>query len=717
EALASYRELAEQLAGELGLDPSPELTALQHAILTQDPALAARTRPAAGDGPPRTNLPAPLTSLIGRADAVTEVRALLASGRLVTLTGPGGVGKTRLAVEIATSQQDFFPNGVWLAELAAAGQAGGQSGEPDGRAAPHSTAAQADVTELVSAALGIRDDDAAGAPAARLAAALRTRQMLLVLDNCEHVIGPAARLAEQLLAAAPGLRIVATSQEPLAIRGEQLYEVPPLQLPEGTELEALAQAAAVQLFAARAAAAAPGFALDADNTDAVAVICRRLDGMPLALELAAARVRGLGVHALADRLDDRFRLLAAATHTGPTRQQTLRAVIDWSWDLATEPEHIVLRRLAVHAEGCTLAAAEFVCAGRGVDRADVAGLLARLVDRSLVTVTQGADGPRYRLLESVAAYGAERLREAGETDRAQLRHREFYTALAEQARPQLRGHRQRQWLERLDRETANVHSALDGAVRRGEAHLALRLAGAMTWYWFLRGRLTEASRVLAAALATGADEPGAERAYALAWQAGITLLAGGGAGAAGGGDLTGAAGSAGAAADPAERARAALTMYDGVDDLRGRAEAEWLLGFAASDFGDPALGEDLVDRALTAFRALGDRWGMAAALSTRAKLAAIRGAQASVRDDGEQSLSLFRELGDGWGQLQATEWLGALCETAGDYEQGRRLHTEGLALATDLGLWPQAADRLSWLGRIAMLLGDYEQARELLEHA
>jgi predicted ATPase len=609
---------------------------------------------------------------------VTAVRTLLASSRLVTLTGPGGVGKTRLALETAAPQASVFPDGTWLVELAAeAGEAG--------------------VAELTSAALGLRDSAPPGPLADWLAAALESRQMLLVLDNCEHLIGPVAALAGRLLRAAPGLRILATSQEALAIDGEQLWEVPPLELPgpEDGEATVVAQAGAVRLFVARAAAAAPGFTLDGDNARAVAAICRRLDGIPLALELAAARVRALGVHTLAARLDDRFRLLTAGKRGAPARQQTLRAVIDWSWELASEPEQIVLRRLAVHTDGCTLTAAEQTCAGDGLDRADVAGLLARLVDRSLVAVTaEGAREPRYRLLESVAAYGTERLREAGELERFQRGHRQFYTALAEQARSRLRGDSQRQWLQRLDRESANIRSALDGAIGHREADLALRLAGAMTWYWFLRGRLTEARRALESALACPGGS-GPARAFATAWQAGITLLAGA----------------------PADHAAAALKPHGGIHDPAGRAEAEWFLGFATSDFGDLSLSEDLIGRALTAFRAAGDRWGIAAALSTRAKHAAARGDLAAVHDHGQQSLALFRELGDRWGQLQATEWLGSRCETVGDYEQGRQLHVEGLRMAKELGLWPQAADRLTWLGRIATLTGDYARARELLEEA
>ena len=354
----------------------------------------------------------------------------------------------------------------------------------------------------------------------------------------------------------------------------------------------------------------------------------------------------------------------------------------------------MLRRLAVHADGCMLTAAEQTCAGDGLEQADIADLLGRLVDRSLVTVTaEGMDEPRYRLLESVAAYGTERLREAGELDRWQRRHREFYTALAERGRCELRGPDQQRWLYRLDREGANIHSALEGTFGHRDAELALRLAGATTWYWFLRGRLTEARRALSSALALEGSGPG--RAFATAWLGGITLLAGG----------------------PVDDARAALSPYGDVDDPAGQAEAEWFLGFGTSDFGDLSMSEELTGRALAAFAASGDRWGIAAALSTRAKHASIRGDLDAVRDYGQRSLELFRQLGDGWGQLQATEWLGARCETVGDYEQGLRLHADGLRMARELGLWPQAADRLTWLGRIAILTGDYAQARELLGDA
>jgi predicted ATPase len=583
----------------------------------------------------------------------------------------------------------------------------------------------AKVAEVVAATLGIRDSAGEPVPpAARLADALRGRRLLLVLDNCEHVVESVAELAAFLLGSAPELRILATSREPLGVAGEVLRAVPPLDLPDpaaGGAPEVLHQSSAVRLFAARAAAAAPGFTLNAGNAHAVAAICRRLDGIPLALELAATRVRALGVHDLAARLDHRFRLLAAGYRGAPPRHQTLRATIDWSWRLATGPERTVLRRLAVHVEGCTLEAAEQVCAAPGgkrgdagrkdagpgeragddVDAAEVLGLLARLVDRSLVAVVDGAGGLRYRLLESVSAYGVERLREAGELEEVRQHHRRYYRSLAERAVPHLRGGEQRRWLERLDAESANLRSAVDGTVRHGAAEDALRLAGALAWYWFLRGRLSEARRSLEAALAVEGDAPVAVRAAAMAWLAGVRLLSG--------------HGTAGAAAGAGETGDKALRLYDDISDQCGQATATWFLGFATSDFGDPSVSEALVDRALASFRAANNRWGVAAALSTRAKHAHLRGDLAGLRSNSEQSLDLFRELGDRWGQLQATEWLGALAEIVGDYQEATRLHRDGLRLAEELGLWPQVADRTSWLGRVAMLVGDYAQARELLD--
>ncbi|MBW4716027.1 BTAD domain-containing putative transcriptional regulator [Saccharothrix obliqua] len=634
EALASYAELRRALAEEQGLEPGPELVAVHRALLGHE---AAR---------PRTNLPAPVTELVGRADAVRAVAARLGTSRLVTLTGPGGVGKTRLAVETARALVGTARDGAWLVELAGLDRA-----EPAGDAVERVAAAVAEV-------LGLREDAPGGfgpGGAARLAdrvvAATRGRDVLLVLDNCERLVEPVARLVSELLRAAPDLRVLATSQEPLGLAAEAVWAVPPL-----------AEGDAVRLFAARASAAAPGFAVTPANEAAVTAICRRLDGLPLALELAATRVRALGVATLLDRLDDRFRLLAGGHRDAPARQRTLRAMIDWSWDLLSTAEQTVLRRLSVTAEGCDLAAAEAVCAGGGVRAEDVADLLTGLVNRSLVVAPDHGGRARYRLLESVADYGRDRLREAGEEDAVRARHATHYRSLAERADPELRGPDQLTWLDRLDADTANLRAALD--VDPGAAtHLA--------WYWFLRGRVHEALRHL-----TGP------------WRAGFAVLAGG-------------------------SAEAVAPDADAVEDPR----AAWFLGYVLATVGDMATAERFTDRAHAGFRARGDDWGVAAALSDRATYAMHRGEFDVARDAAERSGEVFAALGDRWGLLQSTFAMGTLAQITGDYARAEQVHRRGLRMAEELRSWPEVSYSLSWLGRVALLTGDYARARAHHERA
>ncbi|MFJ8558941.1 BTAD domain-containing putative transcriptional regulator [Streptomyces microflavus] len=713
-ALSSYADLRERLAETLGVDPSPELAALHRSILNQDPRLTAAPSPATSAVRPATNVPAALTELIGRDGAIGELRTLLAANRLVTLTGAGGVGKTRLALAVASQVVDRFPGGVRLAEFAVLDPPRG----PAGTGRSGTAASPAGVHEVVGAVLGVRDDSspnpAGGAPLApadRLAHALGDEPALLVLDNCEHVVEDVAELAEQLLKTAPRLHILATSQKPLGITGEHLQEVPPLRRPgpaAGLGLAAARRFSAVQLFEARATAAAPHFVLDPGNVEAVVSICRRLDGIPLALEMAATRVRALGVAELEARLDDRFPLLAVGSRSAPERQRTLRSVIDWSWDLLGEQERTVLRRLAVHSDGATLEAAEAVCAAAGPGRAPVLDLLARLVDCSLVVMADGTDGPRYRLLESVAAYCTERLLESGEADEVRRLHRAYYTKLAERADPHLRGHGQRQWLRRLDAETANLRAALDSAVQEKDADRALRLVNAVAWYWRLRGRNHEAERSLSLALSIAGDArpqgPGATAARALsvaratAWLGGVRLAIHG-------------------STDPRAAYEAALRPYAGVDDPAGRARSRWFLASNLYGIGDVAPSEELVARALDSFRSLGDSWGTAAALGSRTYHAKLRGDFDAVRRDGEQSLSLFRDLGDQWGQLQAMVPLQTLAEAVGDYAYAGRLYRDGLRMAEALGLWREVAFQLSGLGRLALLTGDLPGARELHERS
>ncbi|PSL57418.1 putative ATPase [Saccharothrix carnea] len=639
EALAGYDDLRRRLADELGVDPSPELAALHRAMLDQDADLAPPVRPAA-------NLPNPLTPLVGREHDVAEVRRLLGEHRLVTLTGPGGVGKTRLAVEAARRLVDGFADGVRIVEVSA----------------------PCSLPDVVAAVLGIRDDGTWGGEHVdtvdRLGMALRDKRMLLVLDNCEPMIPEVAALTAHVLRTAPHLRVLATSQEPLAVAGEVRHPVTPL-----------AVADAVELFVARATAAAPGSALDAD---AVVAICRRLDGLPLALELAATKVRALGVTGVLSRLDDRFRVLAGGYRDAPPRQRTLRAMIDWSWELLDDAARVVLRRLAVHHEGCTFEAAEAVCGG-----GDVLEVLTGLVDRSLVVAVEGAGGHRYRLLESVAAYCVERLAEAGELEDVRARHVEYYTDLAERAR--LRGPEQHEWLRRLDADSANLRVALDHAVRLGLTAQALRLVDALAWYWVLRGRLGEARRAFETVHAVG------RTGATTAWHAGIGILTGQG-------------------ADRDARIEAALRSCP-------EPHAFWFLGHALCEIGDVTSAEDLTERALTAFTATGDRWGTAAALSDRALQGLLRGDLEAAARDGERSVALFHDLGDTWGRLRGTRPLAAVAEVFGDYDEAAERLRAGLRLAEQLGLWPEVSDLTAGLGRIALLAGDHERAREHHERA
>ncbi|QFG22638.1 BTAD domain-containing putative transcriptional regulator [Actinomadura sp. WMMB 499] len=671
EALTGYHELRERLAGELGVDPSPELAELYQEILDDRPAEPVRPRPA-------VRLPVPLDELIGRDAAVARARDALREHRLVTLTGAGGVGKTRLAVETAGRAAADHPDGVWFVELA-----------------PLRPRTAADVAGPVARTLGLRDEpaDPGAGIVDRLADALRGRRALLVLDNCEHAAEPVAELVARLLAGAPGLRILATSREPLGVPGERLRIVPPLDLPgTGSDPDGLRRYGAVRLFVARASAAAPGFALDAATAPWVASICRRLDGVPLALELAATRVRALGVRELAAALDDRFRVLGGARR-GPERQRTLRATIDWSWGLLDGDERAALRRLAVHAGGCTAEAAAEV-SGADLD------VLARLVDRSLVA--RGADG-RYRLLESIAAYGLERLREAGEEGELRLRHARHLVDLAERAAGGLRGPEQAEWLGRLDAEAAGFRAALEHA----PPDLALRLVNALAWHWFLRGRFGEARSAFADVLASAPSAPSGperperpERREAETWLAAMTM-------------------ASGESTDADELRRTALERYKATDGPGefARAKALWLLSRVHWAYGDMTVAHERVNEALAVFRARADRWHTAAALATRAMLAIGRGSVASMRADAAASLEIFDALGDPWGRLEATDVLAQHAEITGDYAAAARLLRAGLRLAEDLGMWPEASFRLAGLGRVALLDGALDEARDLHERA
>jgi predicted ATPase/DNA-binding SARP family transcriptional activator len=547
DALGVYENTRELLASSLGIDPSPDLAAVHLAILRGElpaaagphparPARAAEPVPAASGpgradaGPPgapgsgshdpghrarpattarrRSNLPAQLTSFVGRADELSRVAGLLETSRLITLTGPGGAGKTRLAVE--TAAELAVPDGVWFVPLAPVRDA-------------------LDVPQAVLSAIAGPDtgwpaDPLEAArlarlnPLDRLSETIAARELVLVLDNCEHLVDAAATLAARLLADAPGVRILATSREPLGVTGETIAPVPSLRLPEDDAGTAsLAASPAVRLFTDRAAAVRPGFAVTEENAESVVRICRALDGIPLAIELAAARLRTLTPDQVAARLDDRFALLSVGSRGTLPRHQTLRAIVDWSWDLLDDAERMILRRLSVFSGGATPESADQVCWLEGPARQDVVGIIASLLDKSLVA----ADGDRqvrYRLLETVRVYAADRLAESGEAAQAAAAHTRYFLRLAELAEPKLRSREQLEWLPRLSAEHDNFTAALRHVIEARDFSSAARFVRALSWYWITHDHDAEAREWAAAAVSLAPEDipAGLTDAYAVA---------------------------------------------------------------------------------------------------------------------------------------------------------------------------------------------------------
>jgi len=686
DALEVYQATRAVLAEELGIDPSPGLQRLQQAILVQDPALEAATP----RQQPRHNLPERLTSLVGRSEELREAAKLVEQHRLVTVTGPGGAGKTSLAVELARRLAAGYPDGVWLAELAALRD-------------------PALLGEVVAVTLGLGEEPAGPgvAPPAvteRLASFVADKGLLLVLDNCEHLVEACAGLARRLLQAGPAVRVLATSREVLGVPGEVVWPVPPLAVPgvadpdvarprlstaDGLAPEMLAGYDAVRLFVERATAADPGFVLDSTSAPVVAELCRRLDGLPLAIELAAARVRALPPAEQAARLGDRFRLLAGGGRATDPRQQTLRATIDWSWELLDDADRRLLRRLSVFSGGWTVAAAEAVCGGDGLEPGEVLNGLFRLVDRSLV-VAAGGDPARFRLLETLRAYGAERLAEAGETQAVAARHTAWYLELAEEAA----GHRTaRPWLRRVAADYDNLRAALDRAVAAPDPDTALRLAGALGWYWWT-DRTIEGRQLLAGALALADGQPPTPQ-LARALQASAMLEV----------SLTPSAATA-------EAARRSRELCERFGDRSGAAFSKLLLAFAGLQRVGPSEdGARLVEEADATFAELGDPWGEAFAGRARFSFEAYhRGLSAEAEASGQRALAQFQALDDQWGLAQTHFSLAEIAKARGDLDGAEAAYEAALAAARESGpLWTVLAS-LGGLGGLLALRGDDARA-------
>ncbi|WP_067974174.1 ATP-binding protein [Nocardiopsis trehalosi] len=678
DAVAAYERLRAGLADELGIDPSARLRALHLSLLRgelapgppADPPAGPPAEPASEPRTPPTRLPTLLTSFVARDDEVRRAVDLLTAQRLVTLVGPGGAGKTRLSIATGFRMAERHPalvaEGVWFVELAPVN---------DGADIPHAVLSTLGLRE--GALMSLRPGALpAGDVVDRITASLGSRRLLLVLDNCEHLVADAARFADRLLAACPGVRVLATSREPLALSGERLLAVPSLELPpEGTPAARAADYAAVRLFTDRVGAVAPGFTVDQDNVDHVVRICRELDGMPLALELAAARVRAMPVARLAAGLSDRFRLLTNGTRFALPRHRTLEAVVDWSWDLLDDPERALLRRLAVFGGGATLEAVERVCADDASGRLggrDVWAVLFALVDKSLVVADLSGDEPepRYRMLETVRAYGTRRLAESGEDPRVRRAHADHQLTLWSEAEPHLRGADQLDWLARLRAEQDDFAAAVRWAVDNGEAGLALDLNHAALWYWQMVDGWSEAARWSADILRIAGDRPppGREAAYAECL-------------------FTVATCAFESAVDPEPGVRRADEVLRAAGEVPESYPTLLLIPAFLAMFGHDR--EEMLAR-LDAARGSADPWLRAAAATFAGLVHLAAGTVAPARDLLTDGLAGFRALGDRWGTCQA---LMIVAELVGmdDPDRERELLTEGVRLVDELGLKEMSA--------------------------
>ncbi|TDD23389.1 helix-turn-helix domain-containing protein [Nonomuraea diastatica] len=672
EALTLYQRTRERLAEELGADPSAELSALHTALLRGELGERAEHR--------RTNLRAELASFVGRDDDLSAVAGLAVRHRLVTLTGAGGSGKTRLATETARTMLSELPDGAWLIELASV-RAGGEL-------------AQAALT-----AIGLRDQPLLGGARGgetmdRLIAAVRDRTILLILDNCEHVIEAAAAFADRLLGECRRLRILATSREPLGITGEVLWQVEPLALPvKGADPSEVGASPSVRLLRDRADLVRKDIGSDARTLEAMARICRALDGVPLAIELAAARLRTMSVDQLARRLDDRFRLLTGGSRTALARHRTLRAVVDWSWDLLTEAERGVLRRLSVFAGGASLEAAERVCRDEAVAGEQVLELLTALIEKSLL-LADGDGAPRYRMLDTIREYAASQLAEAGEAEVARRAHLAYFTELAETADPHLRRAEQLEWLSMLEAEHDNLSAALRRAIAEGWAEEAMRLAGAAGWYHFLSGHRAEGSELSVAA----ASLPGevSDGVRALAYLIVSVFVTSGVSG-----DQYQAREWIHEAHRFAQRSgsRHPLLGFARVLELTLQGPAELLPAF------EPLIAGD-------------DPWVRAQARLTRGRLRLrLGGDETDVDIDAEIALAEFRTLGDRMGISLALTFLADRLATRGEFARACEHYEEAVVALTEVGATEDVVGMRARLAQLYWLLGDEQSSTSAMVEA
>ena len=636
---AMYERCVKSLK-ELGIEPSEQTKKLYEnlklGIGTPKSVFLSTKVPAKKTS---SNMPVPLTSFVGREKELKEITRLLSSSRLLTLTGPGGVGKTRLAIRAASDAIQEFPDGVFWVDLA---------GLSDANLIPQEIARSLKVRELPMEPM-----------IETLGNYLVSKDLLIVLDACEHLIEASAKCVEQLLAACPKLKILASSRERLGIFNETVWHVPSLPLPElkqNPSLKEIQGFASIQLFITRAGSINSDFSLSDLNARPVAQICNQLDGMPLAIELAAARAEMLTVDQIASRLNNRFSVLTSGSRTAMQRHQTLRATIDWSHDLLTEPERVLFRRLAVFAGGFTLEAAEAVCSLGELEGSDILDLLGRLIDKSLVIVEQTTTTgeTRYRLLETIHQYALEKLSGMGEEPAIRDQHLEFYLNLAETSERYIFGNESILWFNRLDNELDNLRAAMDSATNTGKAVATLRMAGALVYFWLAHGPLSE-------------------------WH---------------------------------DRIRRALSLPEGMERTSARAKALNGIGYLYWVDINPTDRRSELEEALSIGRELGDPWNTATALRNLGLLENIQGNYSQARLFLEQSLEIWREIGPEW-KLESSRiltFLGDVALNQGEEERARSLYEETAAILREHGDKNFLAYSARRLGQLACRRGDYEKA-------
>jgi predicted ATPase/class 3 adenylate cyclase len=626
----------------------------------------------------RNNLPLQMTPFVGRTSELADARSRLAESRLVTLLGPGGMGKTRLAIELAGNVLEEYADGVWMLELA-------PLSDPDL------------IASSLLTVVGLREEPGR-TPLQTLTDHLASRQVLLVLDNCEHLVEACARLTSALLRACPKLRVLATSREALGVPGEVAWRIPsmaaPAQLPP---LDELMEWSAVALFVDRALIARPAFQVTEKNAGAIVELCRHLDGIPLAIELAAARLNVLSVEQLAGRLNDRFKLLTGGSRSALPRQQTLRATIDWSYELLTEQEKAFLRRVSVFAGGFDLEAAEAICGWEPLDPADVLDLVGALASKSLLVLEEG-DDPRYGALETIRQYGAGRLREADEEAEQERRHREWFLSLAEQAEAELRRAGQFAWFDRLDRELDNLRAGYGSCLQEGQIEACLRYAAALGLYWRVRGRFTEGGEWLARALQSPEHAGSAFYAKALAWAAYLGIYLG-------------------AYAEAELQAEQSLEIYRTLND-------DWGIGFALQMLGAVAYNQDDYERSLQFEREsleylgrAGDPDGEAFCYLYLGNIALQRGEFEAALALLHEALALLRRVGDKRATAIVLRLMGNVELMQGHYAPAASLLGDSLAIVREAGDKVDLNSGLMALARAVRCEGDYERATAHFEEA